>query len=248
MQSSLGGLSVITLFFENKKAVTYYLLLVLVSCGIAISLPILLGKNNFVFTLSGILFFAIPLALLLYSRKKFISKGCVVLNPEHIRIAYRRKDLVIPWSEIEKYVVIKDNRSIMANFYSIIIQERNGNKNFFSIVDDKLIASDNSINENSILFQFCKYVVNYNSTQTEPDKIELQASLGAKKGIKYLFLLPVALIVFDIVYRITHPGGNYSRDIGLLALSAFLALGILAKTKSENTFYHSVLKLQNSIQ
>jgi len=168
------------------------------------------------------------------------------MNDEHVRFVTGTKDDLIPWKYIKNYLVIENNQSILANFYSIVIRDRKGKRHLFNIVDDRLVDSGGNINPDSVLSRFCGYVKNYNSSMTvENDNISLEMNFGARRAYKYLLIIPVALLLIDVFLRIRNPAAPAARrEFGLFVMCLILILSMLAKRKSNSSFYEKVFKLQ----
>lgn len=240
------------ILFLPRKSLLRFLLIFFI-CNLLAIVLFFIGKSSSVLKSSSIyiLFIALlslvfPFVITFISRKSFISKGVVSFTLNDVSIAENKSVNTIGWNDIEYYNVVPNKGTSIANYYLIEIKERNGKKKSICIVDNNLIKSNGEINDSSVLAKFCQYVNLYNKQQNnESDSITLQTNLYAKKGIKYLLIIPAAVILFDIIYRIQNPNIGFKLYFFTFLIALVLMVNILFGGKNNIDFYNAVLKLHS---
>jgi len=236
------------LFYPKGKLLKFLLVFVL-SIAFGFLLPFFLGKSDWVFTLAAFMMFAPAFVYLYFAvQKNEADKSQILFDSEHFEVLKNGVGfLSIDWANIEKYAVLYPQSPFSARRrYIIDIKKRTGGRNSISVVDGNLLNLNTEIRQNSVLDIFCNFVARYNQHQiSNENRIRFQEGLFSKKTFKYLFILPIAFILFDIFYRISHPNIGFRFDSMILLFVLLSTLGSYLRLRQYARFNEAVLKLHN---
>ncbi len=237
------------LFYPKGKLLKFFLVFIL-SIAFGFSLPFFLGKSEFVFILAAFMVFAPAFVYLYFAvQKNDADKTQIVFDSKHMEVLKNGFEfLTIDWSNIEKYAVFYPQTPVNARRrYIIDMKKRSGGRKSISVVDDSLLNSNAEIRQNSVLDIFCHFVSLYNQHQvSNENKIRFQEGLFSKKTLRYLFILPIGFLLFDIFYRIYHPNIGFKFDSMILLVALLTALGSYLRIRQYARFNEAVLHLHNS--
>lgn len=234
------------LFYPKGKLLKFFIVFIL-SIALGSLLPFFLGKSDFMFTLSAFMMF-VPAFVYLYFavQKKDTDKTQIVFDRKHMEVLKNGFEfLTIDWSNIEKYAVFYPQSPVNARRrYIIDLKKRSGGRKSISVVDDSLLNSNAEIRQNSVLDIFCHFIAQYNQHQVSNEyKIQFQEGLYSKKNLKYLFVLPLGFLLFDIIYRISHPNLGFKFHIMIFLFALFSSIAVLARVRQYARFNEAVLYL-----
>lgn len=242
-----GVLDVVVI--RNSKGIIMLLLAFCVGFFVALATPAILEKNTAVFTLSGILFFAVPALAFPFIKRNCMAKMKVVYQPSGLELQESDKDktTVVNWDEIKSYRVSAFGK-LSGSGFLLKLNYRNGDSLKRAIIDKD--SSDGSSVDNqknpTLLFKICHLVHSYNTRQTNKEnEITLSPGILSSGAGVYLLWMPAILVVIDLVYRLKHPG-KLAENFLFFFFTAFLSLGLLARRKQDGAFFKKVLKLHEN--
>src|ERR1700743_963751 len=78
-----------------------------IGAALALPLPLLLGRQQTVFVVAAMLFFAVPIIYFPFIKNKHLKKGLILLDPARFSLqeASGKKSVVVPLEEIQSYQV-----------------------------------------------------------------------------------------------------------------------------------------------
>lgn len=228
--------------FNTPKGVLLYIFAVCVSGPIAMIFPFVFGTQaSFVF--GAISFFAFPF-ICFPLIKKMCTRNVYFLLSEvgfEVQEIDEENNTIINWDEIASYN-IRPFKALSGKGFVVKIHCKSGSNFKFEIIDSWNLYDE--INEDSIVVLICQHISNYNQQQTnEGNKIILLPGLFASKPGIYLLCLPILLVIFDLVYRLTHPM-VLKKDMLFFFSVAMLALSLFGVRKKEKQIFERLLKLQ----
>jgi len=225
--------------FNLKKGIAIFLLCFCISTVIAVGLPFLLGRTDSIFLLAATLFFAIPLLYLPFIRKKCLQKALLSFNEADCRIEGGQGNTVIRWDEVSTYTA-RPWKSLVGNGFIFRVQTKDGHHVKLAVLEKELVSRAGNIKEDSLLFQLCWHITDFNRTQTsEENRISLRPGFLASPSGAVLLWIPAVLLLIDLLYRLTHPGKG-GRDIGFLFMILILTLVLWGQRRTDKLFYEKL--------
>lgn len=213
-----------------------------ISGPIAMVFPFIFGTQaSFVF--GAIIFFAFPFICFPFIKKMCTKNVSFLLNEFGFEVQeiHEENNTIINWDEIASYQ-IRSFKALSGKGFVVKIHCRSGRNFKLEIIDSWNIYDE--VNDDSVVVSICQYISNYNKQQTnEENKIVLLPGFFASEQGIYLLCLPILFVIFDLIYRLTHPMVS-EIDIPFFFSVAVLALGLFGQRKKSKQIFERLLELQ----
>lgn len=213
---------------------------------LALPLPLLLGRQQASFVLAAILFFAVPIVYFPFIKKKHLRKVLFLLGPAEFSIqeASGEKTIVVPLEEIQSYQVSPFNNMVGIG-WGLRLQYKSGQRLKLGIIDNGTVNVSKGIREDSVLYRFCTYINLYNSRQSDYDhKITVLPTFFASPSGTWLLWLPAALLVMDLLLRLTGKHAA-SKDWALFFMLIIFTISLIGTRSKDKQIFQRIADLQD---
>ncbi len=214
-----------------------------ISGPIAMIFPFIFHGTYTSCVFGAISFFAFPFICFPFIKKKCTRNASFLLNEFGFEVheTDEENNTIISWDEIASYQV-RPFKALSGKGFVVKMHCKSSRNFKFEIIDSWNFYD--TVNDDSVVVLICKYINNYNAQQTnEDDKIILLPGFFASEQGIYLLGLPILLVIFDLIYRLTHPLIR-EKDIPFFFSVALLALGLFGQRKKSKQIFERLLELQ----
>ncbi|WP_419801261.1 hypothetical protein [Mucilaginibacter sp.] len=229
--------------FNTPKGVLLYILAVCVSGPIAMVFPYIFHGTYASCVFGAISFFAFPFICFPFIKKMCTRNASFVVNKLGFEVheTDEEDNTIINWDEIASYR-IRPFKALSGKGFVVKIHCKSGSNFKFEIIDSWNLYD--AVNEESVIVLICQHISKYNGQQTnDKNKIILLPGFFASKIGVYLFWLPILLVIFDLIYRLTHPM-VLKKDVLFFFFVVMLTLNLFGQRKKSKQTFEKLSELQ----